>query len=300
MAATANAVNAPRPVSWSNRLGVSLTPIATGVWAAERPFMWNKIDVGGRSVICRVGDGSLLVHSPVEHSTELGMCLDALGGNVGYVVSPNYEHVKYAKQWSDAYPLAKMVACPGLPTRLPEVPWSMEIGNPGSASFTSEFLSTIAYVHFDCEQSPSLGNKQEPFFNEVVWFHVPSRTLFMADAYWNYPSHSLVNYAGDAEGTGTVHECSKMPVDPSRKGPGGTYPEVRVPLGTRLWKFGMDKVYLPFYKRVMVGRSGERRDRYNAAVAQLLAWEPEYIVPCHGDVIKGKQLCQKVLNLHFK
>jgi hypothetical protein len=292
-------VNAPRPVSWSNRLGVSLTPITTGVWAAERPFFWNKIDVGGRSVVCRVGDGSLFVHSPVEHTADLGRCLDALGGGVGYVMSPNYEHVKYAKQWSDVYPDAKMVACPGLPARMPEVPWSIEIGSGSTASsFSAEVRRTIEYVHFDCEESPLPGGG--PFFNEVVWFHVPSRTLFMSDAYWNYPSSERANYAGDVEGTGTVHECPKMPVDPSRKGPGGTLPAVRVPKGTRLWKLGMDKVYLPFYKRVMVGRRGERRDRYNAAVAQLLAWEPEVIVPCHGDVVRGQRLCQKVLAKHFE
>ena len=32
---------------------------------------------------------------------------------------------------------------------------------------------------------------------------------------------------------------------------GGTLPRVSVPLGTRVWKFGMDKVYLPFYRRFM-------------------------------------------------
>ena len=34
--------------------------------------MWNKIDVGGRMVICRnKNDGNLLVHSPVERTPEL-------------------------------------------------------------------------------------------------------------------------------------------------------------------------------------------------------------------------------------
>ncbi|KAJ1403474.1 hypothetical protein B484DRAFT_227097 [Ochromonadaceae sp. CCMP2298] len=64
--------NPRTPVSWSNRLGVTLTPITTGVWAAERPFMWNGIDVGGRSVVARMEDGSLMVHSPVEWTEELG------------------------------------------------------------------------------------------------------------------------------------------------------------------------------------------------------------------------------------
>ena len=79
------------PVTWSNRLGLHLTPIETGLWAAERPFVWNSIDVGGRSVIARMPDGTLLVHSPVEWTPELGERIDKLGGGVGHIISPNYE-----------------------------------------------------------------------------------------------------------------------------------------------------------------------------------------------------------------
>lgn len=80
-----------------------MTPVATGVWAAERPFIWNKIDVGGRSVITRMKDGSLAVHSPVQWTPELGRMLAELG-EVRHVISPNYEHLKYAAQWAKQYP----------------------------------------------------------------------------------------------------------------------------------------------------------------------------------------------------
>ena len=63
-------------VTWSNRLGLTLTPITTGVWAAERPFLWNGIDVGGRMVVCRMGDGTLLVHSPVDLDDSLRESLE--------------------------------------------------------------------------------------------------------------------------------------------------------------------------------------------------------------------------------
>jgi len=281
-------INPPTPVTWSNRLGRTLTPVATGVWAAERPFTWNTIDVGGRSVICRAGDGTLLVHSPVGWNEELGRCLEALGGGVGHVVSPNYEHLKYAAQWAEVYPDAKMWACPGLRERLPDIEWAGELGvdpNP------MEFEDAVEYVHFDCEINPFTGR---PFFNEVAFFHTKSKTLFMADIFWNYPKGPLPNYCG-REGTGMLHECPKMPADYT----GDTLPAIEVPLGTKLWKAGMDKVYLPFYKNFMVGREGERRERYERAVAQVLEWEPEVIAPCHGDVIRGKDLCREVLREHF-
>lgn len=61
----------------------------------------------------------------------------------------------------------------------------------------------------------------------------------------------------------------------------------------------MDKVYWPFYQRFMVGNHGPRRDKYNQAVMKLLQWDVEVIIPCHGDVIYGKNLCREVLVKHF-
>ena len=67
-----------------------------------------------------------------------------------------------------------------------------------------------------------------------------------------------------------------------------------------MWKFGMDRVYLPFYRRLMVGYSGERRRRYKEMVERLFAWDVEVLVPCHGDVICGRELCRSVLKDHFE
>ena len=54
---------------------------------------------------------------------------------------------------------------------------------------------------------------------QVVFVHKPSGTLIAADLIWDYP------------GSGT-------------------------PKGTQAWKFGMDRVYLPFYKRFMIKDKG--------------------------------------------
>ena len=54
---------------------------------------------------------------------------------------------------------------------------------------------------------------------QVVFVHKPSGTLIATDLVWNYP------------GSGT-------------------------PRGTKAWKFGMDRVYLPFYKKFMIKDKG--------------------------------------------
>lgn len=260
--------------TWSNRRGLELTTIippstsaksAPGIYAAERPFVWNKIDVGGRSLIATIPSGGLLVHSPVELNDELGLELKAIG-DVRVVISPNYEHLKYARQWHEAFPKAEMWACPGLPERMPDVNWSKEM----KTETVDEFLDC---VHFDCEKNPFTG---KAFFNEIVFFYRPTKTMFCSDVFWNYPDSPLPNYQDE------------MPIVKNE--------EIDVPFGSRAWKFGMDKVYLPFYRSFM---TLGLKDEFSAAKAKVLSWDIETIVPCHGDVIYGKSLCSRALQNHF-
>mmetsp|Transcript_38477 Transcript_38477/g.77587 ORF Transcript_38477/g.77587 Transcript_38477/m.77587 type:complete len:210 (-) Transcript_38477:24-653(-) len=184
-------------------------------------------------------------------------------------------------------------------------------GGVKHVSSKDALLPSVDCAWFDCEENPFT---RTPFFNEVVFFHKPSKTLFCADTWWNYPESGTPNFslhksplnskrgvgeaidggAGKELKTGEVHQCSKVPV------PETVFPAVSVPLGTRLWKFGMDRVYLPFYKRFMVGgRSSLRRVRYEERVQQILDWEPEVMVPCHGDVLRGKEQCRQEIERHF-
>jgi hypothetical protein len=277
----------PLTKTWSNRYGSLITPIATGVWSADRPFKWNMIDVGGRMVIARTTDGSLLVHSPVEWTDELSKAIDKLGGGVGHIIAPNYEHLKYTKQWADTYPTANVYACPGLVSRMPEVKFTHEF----SVTNTDEFSTTCEWLWLNCEENPFNG---KPFFNEIIFFHKLSKTLFCADAFWNYPTASKPNYFG-VEGTGDLHVCSKAPMNEVPPGDGNGI-EIPVPFGTKAWAFGMNRIYLPFYKRFMIRKY---KDEYKAAVSKILSWDVQTIAPCHGDIIKGKTLCNSILQKHF-
>ncbi|CAM9695402.1 unnamed protein product, partial [Phaeothamnion confervicola] len=244
--------------TWSNPSGLDLTPIASEVWAAERPFVWNYIDVGGRSAVVRLSDQSLWVHSPVELDDGLRAALAELGP-VRHIVSPNYEHVKYARQWLEAFPEANGFACPGLRSKMPNIPYTDTVGAPTGQPYPEAWPREIEACWFPAEKNPFTGR---PFFNEVVFYHRPSQCLFVSDVYWNYPA-----------------EVSGEPV----------------PKGTRLWKFGMDQVYLPFYKRLMVSD----RSKYEKCVETVLAWDFETLVPCHGLVIRGSDAAHAALREHL-
>jgi hypothetical protein len=76
-------------------------------------------------------------------------------GPVKHVVSPNYEHLKYAKQWIAAYPDATAWACPGLQELKPDIKYSNTIGDSDVAP--SQWPAEIDYAWFDCETSPLSG-----------------------------------------------------------------------------------------------------------------------------------------------
>lgn len=249
------------PVTWSNPRGEILSEIVVGrVWTADRPFVWNEIDVGGRMAVVRMSSGErdggdndgrspLWVHSPVALDEGLKQEIDSLG-KVAHIVSPNFEHCKYAQDWIEAYPNATSYACPGLKEIRPDISYTSSIGLDDVAppDWSDEFEIAL----FDCEHNPF---NRKPFFNEVVFLHKPSKALFVTDIFWNYP-----------------HD---------------------VPFGTRLWKFGMDVVYHPFYKNFMICN----RDKFEAQAKRVLSWDWDILVPCHGTVslVGGKDLLRRHL-----
>ncbi|KAK3240467.1 hypothetical protein CYMTET_49687 [Cymbomonas tetramitiformis] len=239
--AARTALKASLEETWSNPNGDVLTELLPGsLWAAQRPFVWNGIDVGGKMGVVRLADGGLWVHSPVELDEALKQELESLGP-VRCIVSPNFEHVKYAAQWIDAFPEAAAYACPGLAAMKPDISFTNTVGE-GEAETDAAWLGEFEVAFFNCERNPFTGKS---FFNEVVFFHKPTRTVFVTDVFWNYPAEA-------------------------------------VPLQTLAWKQGMDKVYLPFYRNLMLrGRQLE----YRSLVDKVLDWNFDHILPCHGTFI---------------
>ncbi|CAM9381047.1 unnamed protein product [Chrysoparadoxa australica] len=199
-----------RDITWSNPQGLDLTPICPNVWGAERPFYFLSLDVGGRMAVIKLGDGSLWIHSPVDLDDDLRKALAEIGP-VKHIVSPNYEHLKWAPQWIEAFPDAESYGCPGVLEKKPDVKWKHSIGDSTPACWPEE----IEPLWLDCETVPF---SDKPFFNEVLFFHKPTKSLLVTDAYWNYP-RSMTR------------------------------------LRDRFWKWAMDVIYLnPVYRGLMVDK----------------------------------------------
>jgi hypothetical protein len=288
-------------VGWSNRAGTVLTPAAIpGVYTADRPFYWNNIDVGCRMTVIELSSGQkdkpdLWVHSPVGLDGPLQEALAQLG-TVKHVVSPNYEHLKFARQWAKTYPDANMWGCPGLSERMPEIDWAGEMPFfcrppdwPGSVSRAPAQCwdwSEIQPLHIDCEVNP-VTNK--PFFNECVYYHTPSKTLMVTDLYWNYPKGDGVTNSNYENVRGKEEDLGVWELAPAIE---------NVPIGSRLWKNGMDRLYRPVYLNLMV-KSDKQPELKAIAKFLIDGWDVETVIPAHGDIIRGKDFIQGVFRDFF-
>jgi len=218
------------------------------LYACERQFLWNTIDVGGRMAVVKLQNGELWVHSPIDLDEETKKEIEKLG-EVKHIVSPNYEHLKYAKMWKRAYPNATLWGCPGLKEKKRgEIPYDKDLGDV-KEEWKDEWLNEFEMVHWDCE---SLFSK--PFFNEVSFAHKESKCLMVTDVYWNYP---------DGEGMDEKLYTFK------EKG----------------WKFLMDVIYLPIYKNVLCFGE-EKKKKLRARVEDVERLDFDTIVPCHGTIVK--------------
>ena len=280
---------------WSNRLGTTLTPASIpGVYTADRPFYWNNIDVGCRMTVIELetndpqtGKPYLWIHSPVRLDHPLIQTLQKIG-TVRHVISPNYEHVKFAHQWADQYPNATMWACPGMMTQHPQVNWTSEIPFGVRPITTNNDYYTwgnsIQAIHIDCEVNPFT---KTPFFNEVIFFHIPSATLMTTDLFWNYPKSDGITNSNYDSVPGKQEDFGNWDLAPSVE---------TIPIGSNLWKLGMDKVFAPFYMNLMVQEQPKLQDIVTLILEE---WTPTTLIPAHGDVIRGKTLIQNVLQRHF-
>ena len=81
--------------------------VAPNVWAGDRPFLprllLKSIDVGGRMTIVRLSNKQLWVLAPLPLDDNLKSVLRDLG-EVGHIVTPNFEHMAYAEQVGSQHP----------------------------------------------------------------------------------------------------------------------------------------------------------------------------------------------------
>src|SRR5262245_38121008 len=91
----------------------TLTPFADGVWLDTAPVNIVGMPLTSTMTVLRLGDGSLLLHSPIAMTVERRAAVEALGP-VLHLYAPNTFHHLALGEWASAFPTAKIHAPAGL------------------------------------------------------------------------------------------------------------------------------------------------------------------------------------------
>lgn len=127
--------------------------------------------IGRRMTIMQLPHGGLALHSPIYLEGQVKSSFEKLG-NVEYILVPNEWHTLDTKKVHDQYPQAKILVPLELQNKLSE---EFPVGGTYEKDWTKPILDEI--------DTHSIGGLKKP---EVALFHKASKTLIVADLFFNF------------------------------------------------------------------------------------------------------------------
>ncbi len=153
-----------------------LTPFADGVWISTEPVRFLGLRLTSAMTVIRLGDGGLLLYSPVAMTPARRAAVEALG-TVAHLYAPNTFHHSWIGDWAVAFPAARVHA----PRDLTRKRRDLRIDRVhGAAAPEPAFAGVVDELGIDgCR------------LQETVLLHAPARTLVVADLVHNIgrPAH---------------------------------------------------------------------------------------------------------------
>lgn len=143
--------------------------IAENLWTLHYPLSVLGTQHGRTVTIIRLRSGQLVIHSMAPFSSEDLAAIQNLG-EVGWLVEAMLLHDTYAKQGHKAFPEIQFLGPPG---------FSEIVGFP-----VGPLQPLPAVWQNELEVIPLKGI---PMLEEHVFYHLPSKTLVVADLVFNFP-----------------------------------------------------------------------------------------------------------------
>ncbi|WP_437793614.1 DUF4336 domain-containing protein [Sorangium sp. So ce693] len=173
------------------------------IWTLDRPVWFSGVRMRARTTVVRLGDGSLLLHTPAPPTDALTEQLRALGP-VRWLVVPNCWHHLGAPAAAAHFPDAKVVGPASALNRNKALKLHMDIHDAQFGEQVPEF-----------EALPLQG---VPFWDETVLYHRPTQTLLGADIVLcaGAEDHWTLRYAARITG---FYERVRVPPDARKKIP---------------------------------------------------------------------------------
>ncbi|KAH0548585.1 hypothetical protein GP486_007871 [Trichoglossum hirsutum] len=247
--------------------------LSPNITTLSLPFArFGKLRVGGRGTIIRLRSGALAVFSPVALTPEVKDAVNALGGNLRYVIAPDLQHHLFIGPWHQEYPEAKVIGPEGLAEKRAsqkneDVPFThiFTKDNAKDMKIDPEFDADFDYEYIDGHIS-----------NELVLNYRPEKTLIEADLMYSLPATEQYSRAGRAtEGSEFLSKIFTS-----------------IQSTSSVWQ----------KRLIWYGASSKDRPAFNKSIARIEKWDFDRIVVCHGDVIEsgGKGIFQKVFEWHLQ
>ncbi len=157
-----------------------LTSFAEGVWVDTAPVRFLGMQLDATMTVLRLGDGSLLLHSPLALTLTRRAAIEALG-SVAHLYAPNLFHHRWIGEWAAAFPFARIHAPNGLARKRRD----LRIDRIHNAAPEPAFAGFIDELRID-------GFRLE----ESVLVYRPGRTLVVADLVHNVgrPRHRWTKF----------------------------------------------------------------------------------------------------------
>lgn len=165
----------------------ALQNLASNLWVATREFTSDVGHVHSRMTVIRLTNGRLLIVSPVPIDSVLRAEVEGLG-QPEVLLAPNVFHHLFIGGWLTAFPGTRIFCSPGLISKRSDIKFDGILGDRSAFKWSKEVdLTPIDGV---------------PRYDEVVFFHVASRTLIVADLVFNYAPEIADQDPGGADGLG--------------------------------------------------------------------------------------------------
>ncbi|KAH8662081.1 beta-lactamase-like protein [Xylariales sp. PMI_506] len=234
--------------------------------------------IGGRATIVRLTSGSLLVVSPVALTPDVKQKVTELGGNVGYIVAPDFEHHIFISEWAAEWPEAKIIGPEGLEEKRAKAQ-DPKIGKEKfsfvytAANHQANDIDEAFAKDFEVEYIADHPNK------EIVLFYKPEKILIQADLLFNLPC--IEQYSRVPEAAKNTHSILNK-IFASLNSTSGDAKGLK----RFLW----------------YGVSSKNRTAFNASMQRIASWDFTTLIPCHGETLvdNGKEVFTKIFEWHLK
>ncbi|UUX34715.1 DUF4336 domain-containing protein [Fundicoccus culcitae] len=223
----------------------TLKAVANNIWIVDGdiihmsvPFI--QVPFSTRMTVVRLNNGDMWLHSPIAFDADLADEILALGP-IKHLVSPNAIHYAYIAEWKQHFPDALAWSSPGVEKRAQSQNIEINFDQALEDTPPKEWENDIKQLIF----------KGGRVIQEVIFYHIESRTLILTDLIENFEPDKTKSTLWK-----TVHKIAKI------SAPNGTTP--------------ID------YRMSFIGNKKAAKE----SLEKIISWQPKRIIIAHGKWIE--------------